>query len=272
MNKKCLAGFLQGKNRRTLPTKSSIPISIVASSIGNHVKRNLAHLLTRQRTWIKTRGMINIRHVRRAQRGAFAGASPCSSDTSESREARQCPVCTAVFLVRARLDPTWNFGLRACGGCVWEGGTTNHAKQYKTRQCTRLNASSQSRFLKRISHTLPRWSRTRNTATTFAVIATVIITIAAAATTTTTTTTRSSLWWFSSARGLTRRLRLRDLDALRRGWRRVWMFDSGRLFALLFSLNCLRHTKYFQREGRGKGRERGKGEDLSVGNVEFPTC
>ena len=146
MNKKCLAGFLQGKNRRTLPTKSSIPISIVASSIGNHVKRNLAHLLTRQHTWIKTRGMINIRHVRRAQRGAFAGASPCSSDTSESREARQCPVCTAVFLVRARLDQTWNFGLRACGGWVWEGGTTNHAKQYKTRQCTRLTASSQSRF------------------------------------------------------------------------------------------------------------------------------
>ncbi len=43
MNKKRLAGFLQGKNRRTLPTESSIPI--VASSIGNHVKRNLAHLL-----------------------------------------------------------------------------------------------------------------------------------------------------------------------------------------------------------------------------------
>src|SRR6266566_6812672 len=43
MNKKRLAGFLQGKNRRTLPTKSSIPI--VAASIGNHVKRNLTHLL-----------------------------------------------------------------------------------------------------------------------------------------------------------------------------------------------------------------------------------
>jgi len=43
MNKKCLAGFLQGKNRRTLPTKSSI--LIVTASIGNHVKRNLAHLL-----------------------------------------------------------------------------------------------------------------------------------------------------------------------------------------------------------------------------------
>jgi hypothetical protein len=30
-----------------------------------------------------------------------------------------------------------------------------------------------------------------------------------------------------SARGLTRRLRFRDLDALRRGRRRVWMFGGS---------------------------------------------
>ncbi len=43
MNKKCFAGFLQGKNRGTLPTEPTVPI--VLASIGNHVKRNLAHLL-----------------------------------------------------------------------------------------------------------------------------------------------------------------------------------------------------------------------------------
>jgi hypothetical protein len=132
------------------------------------------------------------------------------------------------------------------------------------------NASSQSHLKRRTPHTLPRWPRTRLTTTTFAVI-TAVITITAA----TAAATRSSWWWFSSASGLARRLRLRDLDALRRGWRGVWVFDCGCLFAfLLFSLNCLRHTKLFGgRVERWKGgkeiKERGGPER---GNVDFPTC
>jgi len=41
MNEKGLAGLLQGEDRRTLPTEPSI--TIFATSVGNHVKRNLAH-------------------------------------------------------------------------------------------------------------------------------------------------------------------------------------------------------------------------------------
>lgn len=140
---------------------------------------------------------------------------------------------------------------------VWwwwgEAPTNNDSCKHLTRQCTRLNASSQFHLKRRTPHTLPRWPRTRRTTTTIAVITTVI-TIAATATAA--TTTSSSLWWFSSASGLTRRLRLRNLDALRRWWRRVWMFDCSWLFAFLpFSLNCLRHTKLFRREGWRKGEE-----------------
>lgn len=110
MNEKCFASFLQGKNRRTLPTKSSIPI--VATSIGNHVKRNLAHLLRVSRRGSKARREKRW-HARHVQREVFARASPCSSGTSESREGRPCPVCTAAFLARAHFDPMRNFGL--CG-------------------------------------------------------------------------------------------------------------------------------------------------------------
>lgn len=42
MNKKCFAGFLQCKNRGTLPPKSSFPV--FRTSIGDHVQCNLAHL------------------------------------------------------------------------------------------------------------------------------------------------------------------------------------------------------------------------------------
>jgi hypothetical protein len=181
MNKKCLAGFLQGKNRRTLPTKSSIPI--VAASIGNHVKRNLAHLLRVSGRGSQARHKEGTRHVRRAQREAFAGASLCSSDTSESREGRQCPVCTAAFLVRAHFDPTWNFGLR--GGGKGGAPTNNNSCKDLTRQCTRLNASSQFHLKRRTPHTLSRWPRTRHTTTTFAVITTVITIVAATTTATT---------------------------------------------------------------------------------------
>ncbi len=42
---------------------------------------------------------------------AYVGASRCSSDTSESREGRQCPAYTAAFSVRAHHDQTQNLGL-----------------------------------------------------------------------------------------------------------------------------------------------------------------
>ena len=66
-------------------------------------------------------------HARRAQTAASAGASPCPSDTFESREARRCPVCTAAFLVvRAHLfDPTRNLGLCVRVGACEKGGSAN---------------------------------------------------------------------------------------------------------------------------------------------------
>src|SRR6266851_2420179 len=42
MNEKCFASFLQGKNRRALPTEPSV--TVFATGVGNHVERNLAHL------------------------------------------------------------------------------------------------------------------------------------------------------------------------------------------------------------------------------------
>jgi hypothetical protein len=44
MDEKCFASFLQSKDRRTLPTKPSIPV--FATGVGDHVERNLAHLPT----------------------------------------------------------------------------------------------------------------------------------------------------------------------------------------------------------------------------------
>jgi hypothetical protein len=97
MNEKCFAGFLQSKDRRTLPTKPSI--SVFATGVGDHVKRDIAHLptyLSAKNRSNKGRGGEPAR-VPRAQRGACAGAGPCSSDTSGFHEGRPCPVCTAVF-------------------------------------------------------------------------------------------------------------------------------------------------------------------------------
>ena len=44
MNEKSFAGLLQGEDRRTLPTEPSV--TVFPTGVGNHVKRNLAHLLS----------------------------------------------------------------------------------------------------------------------------------------------------------------------------------------------------------------------------------
>ena len=196
--------------------------------------------------------------VQYAQREACAGAGPSSSGTSGSREARRCPVGTSAFL-QVGHDPLRNFGLG--GG---EGRGAIHAQ---------INASIRLECLiwrKEQPHTLPRWPCTRRTITTVVVIATIIP--AAATTTTATSSTAPSRLGLSSARGLTRRLRLRDLGALRRGRRRVWwMLYGGSLFSFLFSLDCLRHTKMVCEGEWGKGRKEGR-TDRSVGmfNSQHP--
>jgi hypothetical protein len=195
--------------------------------------------------------------VQCAQREACAGAGPSSSGTSGSREAPRCPVGTSAFL-RAGHDPLRNFGLRG-----WEGRGAIHAQ---------INASIRLECLiwrKEQPHTLPRWPCTRRTITTVAVIATII---PAAAATAATTSTAPSRLGVSSARGLTRRLRLSDLGALRRGRRRVWwMLDGGGLFSFLFSLDCLRHTKTGCEGEWGKGRkERRRDRSVGMFNSQHP--
>jgi len=149
---------------------------------------------------------------------------------------------------------------------AWGSTNDDNSCKHLTRQCARLNANSQSRLKRRVPHTLPRWPCTRGTTT-----ASVVVTIVTTATTATTTAWPS--WrWFSSACGLTRRLRLRDLDALRPRWCRVWMFGGGCLFAFLFSLNCLRHTKLLGERAQERKEKKEMKERTERGNVEFPTC
>jgi hypothetical protein len=244
MNEKSFAGLLQGEDRRTLPTEPSI--TIFPTGVGNHVKRNLAHLVDPSvRTgWVGWRGKH--RYVPHAQRGACAGASPYSSDTSGFREGRPCPVCTAVFL-RARRDLTQSFGLitkKEWHPCVNVHGPAPRPGSPKS-------ADGKGEIL----HTLTGWPCARGTTTAITTITVVVVVTVIVAVITATRSVRG----FSSARGFTRRLRLSDPGALRRGRRRVLRLDDGWLFALLFSLDCLSHadrTKCFKRESGWKGGRR----------------
>lgn len=138
------------------------------------------------------------------------------------------------------------------------GGGGEQSMPRLTRQYARI-----SRLEERAPHTLPRWPCARRTTITAVIVITTVVSAAAAATAT--STTAPSRRGLLSARGLTRRLRFRDLDALRRGRRRVWMFGgSGRLFSFLFSLNCLGHYENFLEGEWGKGRKE-RGRDRSVG-------
>ncbi len=169
-------------------------------------------------------------NVPRVQRVACAGAGPCSSDTSGSREGRRCPVCTAVFS-RAHCDLLRSFGLLH----KKEQGRQQRSRVTTTRQPAPVaRPSLRSLRWKETPHTLLRWPCARGTTATAIIIVVVVVVVIANV---------PSLRRLEASGGFTRRLRLSDLDALRHRRRcRVLGFDGGWLFSfLLFSLNCLSH-------------------------------
>lgn len=70
MNEKCFASFLQSKDSRTLPTKPSI--SVLATGVGDHVKRNVAHLPTSCQRNRATRGKAGDARSYHARKGELA--------------------------------------------------------------------------------------------------------------------------------------------------------------------------------------------------------
>lgn len=137
MNKKCLAGLLQGQNRRALPTKSTILIA--EACISSHVKRNLAHLLRvselvdLQRRDVNKDGTYDTRKGKPSQEQIRALL--ILPNLAKGDSARSVP---PLFW----LGPTRR-GISACVGREYQRQRQRFMQNISTRQCTRMNASLQ---------------------------------------------------------------------------------------------------------------------------------